>query len=33
MAAAATFRPVGTEPVKLTAPTPGWTAMAAAGSA
>src|SRR5688572_18127714 len=33
MAAAATFRPVGTDPVKLTAPTPGWTAMAAPGSA
>ena len=24
IAAAATLRPVGTEPVKLTAPTPGW---------
>ena len=33
MAEAATLRPVGTEPVKLTAPTPGWTARAAAGSA
>ncbi len=33
MAAAATLRPVGTEPVKLRAPTPGWTASAAAGSA
>ena len=31
MAAAATLRPVGTEPVKLTAPTPGCTASAAAG--
>ena len=32
MAAAATLRPVGTEPVKLTAPMPGWVAMAAPGS-
>ncbi len=29
MAAAATLRPVGTEPVKLTAPTPGWVVRAA----
>ena len=32
MAAAATLRPVGTDPVKDTAPTPGWVARAAAGS-
>jgi hypothetical protein len=33
MAAAATLRPVGTDPVKLIAWTPGCTARAAAGSA